>query len=645
MFYYFVWVRSSRYHGVEPLTYSFTSKIKTGSIVEVELQNTVVLGFVSGPSEEPKFKTKPITKLLDLPVIPMHLIKLCQWLISYYPSPLGAITKQILPASLPDKTTNEERAIKNTGLKANDLPKLTSEQTMALDSMDIANTYLLHGKTGSGKTRLYIEMALKTFAANKSSVILTPEISLTSQLADSFKHIFGERVIVMHSKQTPLERRKAWLQCLLAEQPVVVIGPRSALFAPLANLGLIVLDEEHENAYKQEQAPHYVSGRVAAYLAVLTNSSLILGSATPLVSDYYLAEQKEKPIIELNKLAQSHNHPDAEIILVDRKDHSLFNRSSYLSQTLINEIENCLSRGEQSLLYLNRRGTARLVMCENCGWQAVCPNCDIPLTYHGDKHQVRCHSCGYHNVAPISCPSCNKPDVVFKTAGTKAIADEVLRIFPNARIGRFDTDNSKAESFEQNYLEAKNGNIDILIGTQMLAKGLDLPKLSLVGILLADTSLYIPDFTAQEKTFALINQVIGRIGRGHVAGKAVIQTYHPENKIINFAINKDYKSFYKEELESRKEFLFPPFCYLLKLSVRRATLKGAESAAQKLKVAIGSSGFKVRVEGPAPSFHERFQGKYQWQLIVKSVSRSELLKVIATLPPNWNYDIDPVDLL
>jgi primosomal protein N' (replication factor Y) len=536
-------------------------------------------------------------------------------------------------------------AIKSSHLKDKYLPKLTSEQTLALDTMNEPNTYLLHGKTGTGKTRLYIELALKTLEANKSSVILTPEISLTSQLAESFKNIFGERVIVMHSKQTPLERRKAWLQCLLAEHPVIVIGPRSALFAPLNNLGLIVLDEEHENAYKQEQAPHYVTGRVAAYLASLTKSSLVLGSATPLVSDYYLAQQKNKPIIELNKLAQPHNHPDAEIVLVDRKDHSLFNRSSYLSQTLINEIEGCLSRGEQSLLYLNRRGTARLVMCENCGWQAVCPNCDIPLTYHGDKHQVRCHSCGYHNVAPISCPSCSKPDVVFKTAGTKAIADEVLRIFPNARIGRFDTDNSKAESFEQKYLEAKEGKIDILIGTQMLAKGLDLPKLSLVGILLADTSLYIPDFTAQEKTFALINQVIGRIGRGHVTGKAIIQTYHPENKIINFAINKDYKNFYKEELESRKEFLFPPFCYLLKLSVRRASLKGAETAAQKLKAAIASSGLKIRVEGPAPSFHERFQGKYQWQLIVKSVSRSELIKVVAILPPNWTYDIDPVDLL
>jgi primosomal protein N' (replication factor Y) len=645
MFYYFVWVRSSRYHGVGPLTYSSSSKLKVGSIVEVELQNKLVLGFASGSSDEPKFKTKPITRILDLPPIPLQLVKLSQWLMDYYPAPLGVITKQILPASLPEKLDIKSLELTKLKLSIDTLPKLTDEQALALGTMDVPDTYLVHGRTGTGKTRLYIEMALRAFENNKSAIILTPEISLTTQLSESFKAVFEQRVIIIHSKQTPAERRNAWLQCLSATEPVVVIGPRSSLFAPINNLGLIVLDEEHENAYKQEQSPHYVSARVAAYLASLTKASLILGSATPLVSDYYLAEQKKKPIIELNKLAQSDSYAAPEIILVDRKNHSLFNRSSYLSQVLINEIEVCLSNGEQALLYLNRRGTARLVMCQNCGWQAVCPNCDIPLTYHGDKHQMRCHSCGYHNTVPISCPSCNNPDVVFKTAGTKAITDEVQRIFPNARISRFDTDNTKSESFEQNYLQAKNGEIDILIGTQMLAKGLDLPKLSLVGILLADTSLYIPDFSAQEKTFALINQVIGRIGRGHIAGKAIIQTYHPDNKIINYAVTSNYKDFYKTELKERQEFLFPPFCYLLKLSARRSTIKAVEASATKLKTAIQDSGYRVRVEGPAPSFHERFQGKYQWQLIVKSLSRSELLRVIATLPPNWTYDIDPVDLL
>ena len=424
-----------------------------------------------------------------------------------------------------------------------------------------------------------------------------------------------------------------------------MIGPRSALFSPVRKLGLIVLDEAHEGAYKQEQAPQYQTGRVAAYLAGLTRASLILGSATPAVSDYYLAEQKNKPIINLTKLAPATSHAAAEIILVDRKDHSLFNRSPFMSQELLSSIEQALSRGEQSLLYLNRRGTARLVLCENCGWQAVCPHCDIPLTYHGDQHQLRCHSCNYHQPSLASCPTCGHPDVVFKTAGTKAIVEDVKRLFPQARIARFDTDNAKADRFEQQYDIVKSGSVDIIVGTQLLAKGLDLPKLSTLGVLLADTSLYLPDFSAQERTFQLISQVLGRVGRGHIAGRAIIQTYHPDHPILLDAIQGNYQHFYERELHERRQFLFPPFCYLLKVTLRRTSLKGVESAAQNLKDDILNSRLHVRVEGPAPAFYERFQNKYQWQLVIKAVQRSELIKVIAHLPATCSYDIDPPDLL
>lgn len=247
--------------------------------------------------------------------------------------------------------------------------------------------------------------------------------------------------------------------------------------------------------------------------------------------------------------------------------------------------------------------------------------------------------------APASCPSCGHPSVIYKTAGTKAIAEEAARLFPGARIARFDTDNAKADRFEQQYEIVKSGQVDIIIGTQLIAKGLDLPKLSTLGVLLADTSLYLPDFSAQERTFQLLTQVLGRIGRGHVAGQAIVQTYHPEHPLLLDAINGYYEHFYKTELEERKNFLFPPFCYLLKLTVRRATIAGAESAALALKSEIEHAGYKVRVEGPAPSFYERLQGKYQWQLVVKAVNRSELLKIIASLPSGWSYDLDPLDLL
>lgn len=645
MFYYEVWVRSSRYHGKEPLTYSHPKKLNVGSIVRVELQHIEVLGLVSGLVEKPNFKTKEISEVLNLPSLPKHSLKLADWLIKYYPAPIGVITKQFLPNNLTGKVLDENlvpAAIQNSNVK---LPPLTLEQKAALKAMLKTNTYLLHGRTGSGKTRLYIELAKKTIESGQSVIVLTPEISLTTQITGRFKEVFGNKVVLMHSKQTPKQRALAWLTCLRSKEPLVVIGPRSALFAPLTKVGLIVLDESHEGAYKQEQLPGYQTSRVAAYLASLNQSTLVLGSATPSVSDYYLAEQKNKPVIILKQLAQTNEHPSTEVIIVDKKDLALFPKSPNLSQPLLKAIAKALSQGEQCLLYLNRRGTARIVLCENCGWQATCPNCDVPLAYHGDTHRLRCHSCNYNSAVPDRCPRCNYVSVVFKTAGTKAIVQEVQKLFPSARIARFDTDNLKAESFEENYESALSGQLDILIGTQLLAKGLDLPKLSTVGIILADTSLYLPDFSAEERTFQLINQVLGRIGRGYSAGKAIIQTYHPDHPILNYAINSDYSNFYDGELASRQDYLFPPFCYLLKLTVKRANISSARSAAQQLKDNLENKYKGLKLEGPAPAFYERQSGKYKWQLVVKSKQRSALLKVIADLPANWSYDIDPIDLL
>ena len=644
MFYYLVWVRSSRYHGSEPLTYASDTKLAGGAIVEVELQRELVMGIVTGPTTAPRFQTKAIHRVFDLPALPTHLMRLVIWLQAYYPAPIGVLTQQLLPAGLSEKQLAKVVSQDLDAPDLSQLPQLTSEQATALEAMADRDTYLLHGTTGSGKTRLYIELAAKQLAAGKSSIVLTPEISLTSQLAASFRAIFGDRVLVMHSQQTPSERRTAWLRCLQSNEPLIVIGPRSALFCPLAKVGLIVLDESHEAAYKQQQAPQYQAGRVASYLAGLTHATLVLGSATPSISDYFLAEQKNKPIIKLTQLAQQNQHKAPRITVVNRQEHDLFSRSSFLSQPLISAVETALGNGEQSLLYLNRRGTARMVLCEKCGWQATCPHCDIPLAYHGDSHSLRCHSCNHRQPAPSTCPSCGHPDIIYKTAGTKAIVDEAQRLFPSARIARFDTDNAKAERFEQHYEAIKAGDVDILVGTQLLAKGLDLPKLSTLGVLLADTSLYLPDFSAQERTFQLLNQVLGRVGRGHVAGQAIVQTYHPEHPLIQDALANNYEHFYKTELENRRQFMFPPFCYLLKLTVRRASIASAESAALKLKQDI-SSHYKIRVEGPAPSFYERLQGKFQWQLVVKASDRNELLKIVADLPANWSYDLDPLDLL
>lgn len=643
MYYYVVWVRSARYHGNEGLTYSHAEALALGSLVSVPLKQEVVPGIVFGIAHKTTFAIKPIKQVYALPPLPKALLETGRWLAAYYPAPIGLITQQLLPASL-GKVPTETTPLDVTMPDLSALPPLTSEQRAALQDIAQPGSYLLHGKTGSGKTRLYIELAARSLAAGSSAIVLTPEISLISQLAENFGRVFGKRVVVLHSRLAPAERRQRWLSILGSRQPLIVIGPRSALFSPLPRLGLIVIDEAHEPAYKQQQAPRYQTGRVAAYLALSQPATLIIGSATPSVSDYFLAEQKQRPIIKLNSSALPTMLP--AIAVIDLKDRSLFGRSSLLSESLLAAIEQALSNKEQALLYLNRRGTARMILCEKCGWQALCPRCDLPLTYHGDSHDLRCHACSHHEIMPAACPNCRHPSILLKTAGTKAIVGELDRLFPQARIQRFDTDNLKAERFEQHYQAVRGGEVDILVGTQLLAKGLDLPRLSTIGVVLADTSLSLPDFSAQERTYQLLTQVLGRIGRGHTEGQAIIQTYRPDNPTLRAAVSNDWDSFYHNELRERRLFRFPPFYYLLQLNCRRKTAAAAQKAAQNFKDKLQAAGQPIIVEGPAPAFHEKLSATYSWQLVVKATQRSQLLAVIASLPKNgWSHDIDAVDLL
>ncbi|HEY4964726.1 MAG TPA: primosomal protein N' [Candidatus Saccharimonadales bacterium] len=643
MFYYLVWVRSNRYHSKTPLTYSYKHKLLSGSLIQVKLQSLIVDGFIVGSTTKPRFKTKEIDLVYDLPPINTAIIKLAKWILEYYPSPIGSVTQQIIPAKI--RVIGPGDDLVDT-LRAPTEPKLTQEQQSVIEDSVDNDTYLLYGKTGSGKTRIYTELTRSAFKIGKSAIILTPEISLTSQLFNSFQSQFGDRALLIHSRLTSKQRQLLWLRCLTSDKPLVVIGPRSALFSPLKNLGLIVIDEAHEAAYKQEQMPHYQTTRVASVLSKLTNSKLIIGSATPSVADYFMAENKSKKILRLTKLAKESDEIKPEVVVVDLKDKSNFSSSHLISDRLMDSIKLSLNNNEQSLLYLNRRGTSRLILCQNCGWEAVCPNCNLPLVYHADHHQLRCHTCGYkEDKIPSICPNCDNDSIIFRTVGTKAIVDEISRLFVTAKIARFDTDNLKEETMANQYDSIKNGSVDILIGTQLLAKGLDLPKLSTVGVIQADTSLYLPDFSAQERTFQLITQVIGRVNRGHIKGRAIIQTYNPDSQIIKQAISEDYENFYKNELLDRERFHFPPYYHLLKLWCRRSSSKNAEAAAHKLKTEIGHLNLGVQIEGPTPAFHEKFQNKYQWQLVVKSTNRKHLTDVISKLPANWSYDIDPLNLL
>lgn len=643
MHYVEVWVADISYRGKEALTYCSSVPLKEGQVVHVPLRRKLVLGAVCAKVKRPSFAVKPVHTVLPA-VLSHHSLGLLRWIIDYYAASAGVATSLLLPKSWPKRLHPTAFAGSPTNKV---LPGLTSDQSDALGQISAPGTYILHGETGTGKTRIYIELAKQCLSRNQSSLILTPEIGLTSQLAQAFRAVFGERVVVIHSQLTNVTRQRLWAALAAQQEPVIIIGARSALFSPLKNIGLIVLDEAHETAYKQDQAPYYHASRVAAKLSALHEAILVLGSATPLVQDYYLALQKGRPIIRMQKVAtaaDSHNHTQ-DIQVVDLRDKTNFSRKSFLSDTLIAEISTTLSNKEQSLIFLNRRGTARLIFCDQCTWQAICDHCDIPMVYHNDTHKIRCHGCGLQAPTPTQCRECNNTSIVFSSVGTKAVVEEIHKLFPDARIMRFDTDNKKSERIETHYDRLYNGEIDIIVGTQTLAKGLDLPKLGLVGVVIADTGLSLPDFSTQERTYQLLHQVIGRVGRGHRPGRVVIQTYNTNSKLIKEVIQKDWESFYKNEVQERKLFNFPPFCHILTLACRRATPQDAQQAAQKLADTLRKTHKNSLVEGPAPAFHEKIAGKYQWQLVVKSTRRDNLLTIIHQLPSGWTYDIDPLSLL
>jgi primosomal protein N' (replication factor Y) len=425
------------------------------------------------------------------------------------------------------------------------------------------------------------------------------------------------------------------------------VGPRSALFTPVKNIGLIVIDEAHESSYKQDQSPYYQSTRVAAKLSDINNALLILGSATPLIGDYYYFKAKNlliprmtKPAITINK-----NKNNISIDVVKLSDKSNFTKSRWLSNQLITSISDSLNSKEQSIVFINRRGTAQVIVCQNCGWQAVCPNCDTSLTYHADSHSMMCHSCNFNKLIPSECPLCKSVDIVFKGTGTKAITDELGRLFKTANISRFDRDNKKADTLEHNFDDLMSGKIDIAVGTQIITKGLDLPKLSTVGIVMADSSLYFPDYTAEERTYQNISQVIGRVGRGHIPGRVIVQSYEPNRLSIKSAINKDYESFYDSQIIERKKYKFPPFVYLLKITCKRSTQNSSEQYCEKLIKDIGLLNIPIIINGPTPAFHEKVNNKYVWQIIIKSVNRDNLIRIVTEIKGDYTYDIDPSSLL
>ncbi|HEY8415616.1 MAG TPA: primosomal protein N' [Thermaerobacter sp.] len=546
-------------------------------------------------------------------------------------------------------------------------PPLTEEQAEACRRLGESlrgrgpRVTLLHGVTGSGKTEVYLRAIAQVLAAGRGAICLVPEIALTPQTVARFRARFGDRVAVLHSAMSATERLGAWRRIRAGRHPVVV-GARSAVFAPLPDLGLVIVDEEHETSYKQEETPRYHAREVALARAGIEGAAVILGSATPSVETYYRARSGEIGLLRLSRRVADRPLPAVEVVDM-RREFEAGNRSIF-SRRLHRLIEERLASRQQVLLFLNRRGYHTVLLCRECGFVLRCPHCDVSLTYHqlpSGRMQCRCHYCDHRQVPPTVCPGCGGRTIRPFGLGTQRVEEHARRLFPGARIQRMDADvTARRGTHEAIYRRFAAGQIDILIGTQMIAKGWDVPGVTLVGVVSADTALHMPDFRRHERTFALLEQVAGRAGRGPEPGVVVIQTYTPEHYCLEAVRNHDYEAFFAREIEERRELSFPPFSHLVRAVVAGTDRKAVERAATGLAAAWreevaarGVPGGQVTPAAPAPI--ERLRGRWRWHVLARAGEREGLLAATraaaARVRPSWpegvllQLDADPVSML
>ncbi len=509
-----------------------------------------------------------------------------------------------------------------------------------------AKVFLLHGVAGSGKTEVYLRALEQTISVGKRAIVLVPEIALTPQMIDRFASRFPGRVAVLHSRLSQGEQFDEWRRIREGAFDVV-IGSRSAIFAPQPDLGLIVVDEEHEWTYKQqEQAPRYHARDVSVKLAGLTGSVVILGSATPDVGTYHKARAGEYRLLEL---PQRIGTGDKKVEVVDLREELKSGNRSIFSRSLVVGIRQALAADEQVILFLNRRGSATFVQCRDCGYVPRCRRCDVSLTYHSVSDKLACHQCNSRVRPPRLCPRCGSKRIKFLGIGTQRVEEEAGKAFPGARLLRWDRDATGGKHSHQEILDKFiSHKADILIGTQMIAKGLDLPLVTLVGIINADVSLHLPDFRAGERTFQILSQVAGRAGRSSLPGRVVLQSYTPEHYAIDCVAHYDYGHFYERELALRRQYDNPPFSRLARLVYTNADNALCQREAQKMSRLINqerdSWGMDIDIIGPAPSFFARVRGRFRWQIILRGDDIHGLLERLS-LPRGWVVDIDPVSVL
>ncbi len=643
-----------------------------GQSVLVPLGKRKARGVVLGPGKlEPNIKLKAIqARIENRPFIPEDHLSWLEWLAEYYLYPIGQVTALAFPPlDQPERKRKSHKAPVVKSVAAKPAPKLTQEQAQVVEDIGKINDFsvhLLHGVTGSGKTEVYLQLLERVIERGESGLVLVPEISLTPQLLDRFSARFGEKIAVLHSHLTEREKTEQWWAAVKGEKKILV-GARSALFCPLEKIGLIILDEEHESSFKQDEKLKYHARDSAIMRAKFANCPIVLGSATPSLESWQRAKEGRYHLHRMTHRVENRALPQVEVI--DLREERRARRDQtmevplpfWLSSHLFEMMKETFARQEQVALFLNRRGIAQTAFCGDCGHTFECPNCAISLTVHGHGHLV-CHYCDYTDRLGEKCPQCQSSEVQPLGLGTELVEEDMRKLFPELSIARADRDEIHSrEALEQLISDVENRKIDLLIGTQMIAKGLDFPGLTLVGLVLADVGFSLPDFRASERSFQLLTQVSGRSGRhSDDPGKVVIQSYNPDHPAILFTQSHDYQGFAEHELVTRQELNYPPYSRLAMFRIQGPTLQRLDQASELLQHRAQtlrqsrSEYEKIQVLGPAPAPLAKLRGKFRGQMLVKCpdamVLRAfcrQLMGDSSWLPKGASaqIDVDPINML
>ena len=637
-----------------PVDASFTySSLEEKSIlgyrVTAPFGKRLLTGFIVSESfEKPlgNYKIKAIKRVVDKKkLFGKDEIKLAKWISSMYFCTLGEALSSMLPGGRRDSLIPAF----DTEDPVSEIPRvLSDEQKLAVESITSSENKILYlyGITGSGKTEVFLQAAEKTISSGRSVIYLVPEISLTHQLTGQVRRRFNDRVAILHSALTPSQRLVEWHKIKNGES-VLVIGARSAIFAPAVKLGLIIIDEEHEGSYKSGRTPRYHARQVAMKRASLSDAHLVMGSATPSIEAFSLMEEGRIIRLNLSRRLSGGAVPENRII-------NMNNSSGPFSQELLEEIKTTYNMGKQTILFLNRRGFSYFFHCRSCGWDMECKHCSVSMTYHKESNRMICHYCGSVHVPVSICPSCNSLDVGYSGFGTELIENQIKKYFPNLTVARIDSDSVKTKNFLENTLkDFKDQKIDILLGTQMVAKGLNFPGVRLIGIISADSALHLPDFRAGERTFSLITQVAGRAGRYTPDGLVFIQTFDPSNPAIKLAAENKQEEYYRAEILKRKMLGFPPFSRLIRLVFRGSEESAVINYADRVQISLLDWELdKTEILGPAECPIIKISGNYRYQILIRTNNFNiaheavEHLKQIAAKTKVYmEIDVDPVSLL